>query len=272
MTPATPALTNQRVQVDFDTTPAVARLRITRPDAHNAIDADLVTRLTEAVDKVIERVADVRVLLIEAEGAHFTVGGDLGHFGGHLDRLSDELVGMIEPFHHTVGRIAELPVPVVCAVQGSVAGGGLGLLWCSDVIVAANDLKLVTGFSKLGVSGDGGSSWYLPRLAGQVRALELMLESPVLDAQEAQRYGLVTRVVPKGKLSAEIDRTIANLAAGPTISMGLQRRLVRSAFDRTMREGYDAELEAMRQSGLTRDAVEGMAAFSERRTPRFEKH
>lgn len=270
MTTATPVLTNQRVQVDFDTTPRVARLRITRPDARNAIDADFVTHLTEAVDQVVDRIADLRAVLIEADGGHFTVGGDLDHFSGHLDRLSDELVSMIAPFHHTVGRLAELPVPVVCAVQGSAAGGGLGLLWCSDIIVAADDLKLVTAFSKLGVSGDGGSSWYLPRLVGQVRALELMLESPVLDAQEAQRYGLVTRVVPKAKLATEVERTVANLAAGPTISMGLQRRLVRTAFDRTMREGYEAELEAMCQSGHTRDAVEGMTAFSERRTPHFE--
>lgn len=270
MTTATSVVTPQRVQVDFDTTPAVARIRITRADENNSIDSAFVTDLTHAVSQVVARVDELRVVLIEAEGSHFTVGGDLAHFQDHLHRLSDELVSMIKPFHSTLGVLAELPVPVVCAVQGSVAGGGLGLLWCADIIVAADDLKVVTAFSKLGVSGDGGSSWYLPRIVGQVRALELLLESPVLGAEDARQYGLITRVVPKEELSAEADRTVARLAAGPTISMGLQRRLVRTALDRTMREGYDAELEAMRESGNTKDAAEGMAAFNERRHPQFE--
>lgn len=270
-TTTAPNTAERRIQVDFDSIPTVARLRITRADQNNGIDAAFVDDFVLAVDRIVERSAELRAVLIEAEGAHFTVGGDLKHFGGQLHRLSDELVDMIEPFHRTLSTIAELPMPVVCAVQGSIAGGGLGLAWCADIIVAADDLKMVTAFAKLGVSGDGGSSWYLPRLVGQVRALELLLESPILDAQSAKDLGLVTRVVPKEELASEAERTVGHLAAGPTISMGMQRRLARRALDRTMREGYDAELEAMRQCGRTRDAVEGMTAFLEGRAPRFER-
>lgn len=261
----------QRVCATLDTRTAVARLRLTRAAERNAIDAELVSDLNSAVAALHAHAGQTRALLISADGPSFTVGGDLAHFNRNLDQLSEELVAMIGPFHETMATLAELPLPVVCAVQGGAAGGGLGLLWAADIVIAAEDLQLVTAFSRLGVSGDGGGTWYLPQLVGLRRALELMLESPVLNATQALDYGLVTRVVPRDALADEAEATVANLANGPTRSIALQRTLIRRGSERSLREGLAAELEAMRLSGQTSDAKEGMAAFMQRRKPAFKK-
>ena len=258
-----------RVSAVLDRVQGIAHLVITRAEEHNAIDPAFVADLRAAALAVAAAGDQVRVLLIRAEGPDFTVGGDLHHFQGHLHRLAAELESMVEPFHEALTVIAELPVPVVCAVNGAAAGGGLGILWCADIIVASENAKFITAFSKLGVSGDGGSSWYLPRMVGQVRALELMLESPLLDAKAALAYGLVTRVVPDDALSHEAEQTALRLAHGPVFSMGIQRRLVRQAMGRTLAAGFAAELDAMNQSGDTADAAEGMKAFIVRRQPVF---
>lgn len=249
----------------------IAYLRLIRRDRHNAIDMAMVTELRDAAQMIKDHADQARVVLIEADGPNFSVGGDLQHFSQHFDRLADELVSMIGPYHETLITLAELPLPVVCAVGGAVAGGALGLLWVADIVVAADDLKLVTAFSRLGVSGDGGSSWFLPRLVGLRRAQEIILESPVLDAAQALNYGLVTRVAPREALHAEAEATARSLAAGPTIALAAQKSLLRNAGSSTMREGLAAELEAMRVTGGTRDAMEGMTAYAARREPAFER-
>lgn len=268
-TMTTALFTGSRITAAVDAATAVAHLRLTRADARNAIDREFVTDLHAAVDAVHAHAAEARALLISADGPAFSVGGDLQHFYGRLDRLADELVYMVGNFHETLATVAELPMPVVCAVQGAVAGGGLGLLWASDIVIAADDLKLTTAFARLGVSGDGGGSWYLTQLVGLRSALALTLESPTLDAAHALDYRLVTRVVAAQGLAEEAERTALRLAAGPTRSMGLQRRLIRQACNRGMRDGLTAEVDAMRICGNTLDAREGMAAFAEKRTPIF---
>jgi 2-(1,2-epoxy-1,2-dihydrophenyl)acetyl-CoA isomerase len=262
-------LAGERAVFSLDAGAGIARLRLVRPGAQNAIDGAMVRELSAAVSQAAEAVGATRVLLIDAEGPSFTVGGDLVHFTGHAHRLADELWDAIGPYHEALTVLSELPVPVVCAVQGTVAGGGLGLLWCADIVIAADDAKILTGFSRLGVSGDGGSSWYLPRLIGLRRAQELMLESRMLDAAEALQWGLVTRVVPRGGLGADALATARRFASGPTVSLGLQRALLRDGLQRTLAEGYEAEREAMRVSGRTGDAAEGMAAFAGHRAAVF---
>jgi 2-(1,2-epoxy-1,2-dihydrophenyl)acetyl-CoA isomerase len=263
------AAAGERAAFELDTESGVARLRLTRAAGRNAIDADMVASLSAAVAQAAESVKAARVLIIDAAGPSFTVGGDLAHFARQTHRLADELSSMIGPYHESLLTLSQLPVPVVCAVQGAVAGGGLGLLWCSDIVIAADDLRLVTAFSRLGVSGDGGSSWYLPRLVGLRRAQELMLESRTLDAAEALDWGLVTRVVERGALGREALGAALRLAAGPTVSLGLQRLLLRGSLERTLPEGYAAEHEAMRVCGATADAAEGMTAFVEHRPATF---
>jgi 2-(1,2-epoxy-1,2-dihydrophenyl)acetyl-CoA isomerase len=246
----------------------VARLRLVRGDARNAIDPGMVRGLGEAVAACAEA-GGVRALLISADGPSFTVGGDLRHFASELERLPQELDEMVGGYHEALGTLAELPVPIVCAVQGGAAGGGLGLLWCADMVVAADDLKLATGFTRLGLNGDGGSSWWLPRLVGMPRARELLIGGRVLNAAEALEWGLVSRVVPLAELEAEALAAVRELAAGPTLALGEIRRLLAGSGARSLHEGLAAEHAAMIRTGATSDAREGVTAFVERRAPRF---
>ncbi|MBN9635550.1 MAG: enoyl-CoA hydratase/isomerase family protein, partial [Actinobacteria bacterium] len=181
------------------------------------------------------------------------------------------LVQMVGSFHQSMADLAQLPYPVVCAIQGGAAGGGLGFVWAADIVIAADDLKLVTAFARLGVSGDGGGTWYLPQLVGLRHALQLTLESPTVNAAEAVRFGLVTRIVARDALQDEAESTVARLGTGPTQSLALQRKLIRAASARTMENGLLAEVDAMRISGHTTDACEGMAAFMEHRAANFSR-
>jgi 2-(1,2-epoxy-1,2-dihydrophenyl)acetyl-CoA isomerase len=261
-----PAMAPRRFELTLDG--ALARLRLVRADSVNAIDPEWVSALRAAVADC-ERAAQVRALLISAEGAAFSVGGDLDHFGGQLDRLPAALEEMIGPYHEVLGRLAQLPIPVVCAVRGAAAGGALGLLWCADVVVVAEDAKLATGFARLGLSGDGGSSWWLPRLVGMVRARELMLGGRVLSGAEAAQWGLVTRAVPADRLEDEALAAVRDLAAGPTVAYGEMRRLLARSLSVDVQAGLAAELAACLRCGATADAGEGIRAFGERRDPGF---
>ena len=248
----------------------LARLRLVRPEAGNAIDPEMVDALRSASEDCTAAAPELRALLISAEGRAFSFGGDLHYFAARPERLAEELDAMIGSYHVALGLLGELPVPIVCAAQGGAAGGGLGLLWVADVVIAADDLKVAAGFPRLGLSGDGGSSWWLPRLVGMRRARELLIGGRVLSAEEALEWGLVSRVVPRDRLEAEALAVAHELAAGPTVAYGELRALLAGSFSVDLAEGLRAEWEAMVRTGDTADAPEGIAAFVEKRTPRFE--
>lgn len=236
--------------------------------ARAAIDPEWVTALGQAVEGAAA-FSGVRSVLLRADGPAFSFGGDLEHFAERLDALPAELDAMVTPFHRALQRLAELPVPVVCAAQGAIAGGGLGLLWASDVVLVTEQAKLAAGFPALGLSGDGGSSWYLPRLVGVRRATQIILQGRVLNGREAVHLGLADEAVPPDELDAAGRAAAERLAAGATRAYGEMRRLIRGAFERTLGEGLDAERAAMLRCGATADAREGILAFTERRAPRF---
>jgi enoyl-CoA hydratase/carnithine racemase len=252
-------VTERRVAFDVDGR-GIARIRLIRDEARNAIDAAMVDALGAAVAGCEAR-PGVRCVLIGADGPSFTVGGDLRYMADHLDQLPERLEALIGRYHATLVRLAELPAPVVCAVRGGTAGGGLGLLWCSDVVIAADDLKLASGFAHLGLSGDGGSTWYLPRLVGLRRALDLTLGGLVLSAAQALEWGLVSRVVPTAELEAAAEETARRY--------GHMRRLLRGSSTRSFAEGLEAERVAIVDCGATADAREGVTAFVARRAPHF---
>jgi 2-(1,2-epoxy-1,2-dihydrophenyl)acetyl-CoA isomerase len=255
-------------RVTLEITDGLAHLRLARPEGRNGIDMAMVRALTARLDTVASD-PGVRALLIGADGPAFTVGGDLRHLGGQAERLPAELDEMISLYHRTLGRLAALPIPVLVAAHGAVAGGGLGLLWCADLVIAADDLRIATGFVHLGLSGDGGSSWHLPRLVGLRRAQELIMGGRVLGAEEALDWGLVTRVVPAAELAGEALAQARALAAGPTYSLGRMKRLLSESWAHSYPEQLAAERTAIVDCARTEDAKEGLAAFIARRAPRY---
>jgi 2-(1,2-epoxy-1,2-dihydrophenyl)acetyl-CoA isomerase len=246
----------------------VARLRMVWAQSRNAIDPLWCAELEAALNEV-EADGSARALLITADGPAFTVGGDMRHFSAQRDRMTDELHAMISSYHRSLARLAALPLPVVTGVNGAAAGGGLGLVWCSDVVVAADDAKFATGFAALGLSGDGASTWFLPRLVGLRRAKEMILHNRILTAAEALDWELIDRVVPLADLPAEAEAVAATMAAGPTVAYGKMRRLLWRSFSVDLDDQLVAELEAITDCGATGDAREGVTAFVERRPPKF---
>jgi enoyl-CoA hydratase/carnithine racemase len=246
----------------------VAAIVLGRAGARNAIDPEWVAGLARAVDAVADAAA-ARCVLIRADGPAFTVGGDLDHFAGRLDDLGPELDRMTSQYHRTLAQLASLPVPVVCAVRGAAAGGGLGLLWAADAVVVATGAKLAAGFPRLGLSGDGGSSWYLPRIVGLRRATQLLMHGRVLSGAEAVEWGLADRAVEDEAVEDVALEWARRLAAGPTFTYGAMRASLRQAFGRSLTEGLDAERAALAACGAGPDGREGVAAFVERRAPQF---
>jgi 2-(1,2-epoxy-1,2-dihydrophenyl)acetyl-CoA isomerase len=247
----------------------LAHVHLTRPEVANAIDVRMARDLRTA-SEAIKADVSVRAVLLTGEGDRFCAGGEIGLFSGtpHQD-LPGLLAGMISDYHVALRTLAELPVPVVSGVQGAAAGGGLGLLWASDLVVAGEDAKLAVGYAAIGLSADGGSTWYLPRLIGPVRAAQLFFENRVLSAAEALDLGLVWVVVPADQVASRATEVAPRLAHGPTLAFATVRRLLRGAWDSTLPEALDAERSSIVTVAATRDASEGLQAFASHRQPAF---
>lgn len=249
----------------------VADLRLNHPDAGNAIDRAMCDALAEAVHR-LETTPGLRVVTITAAGSAFSVGGDLKYLNDRADTLRDELSDMIGAWHDLLPRLAALPVPVITALQGPVAGGALGLVWCADEVIASDRASLLSAFSRLGYSGDGGSIWHLPRLVGLRRAQQFLLRSRPLTAAEALDWGLVSRVVPAADFDQAVEEAVQLYANGPTSAYGqIKKLLLRSSYS-SYRDLLAEERAAMLEICATSDVYVGMSAFLDRVTPSFTGH
>jgi 2-(1,2-epoxy-1,2-dihydrophenyl)acetyl-CoA isomerase len=255
------------VLLDFEG--GVATLRLNRPDKGNAIDERMAADLAEAATQIAER-PDVRAVLIAGNGPNFTVGGDLGLFAGTArEQLPNRLRRMIDSYHLAIERLTSIDAPVVAAVRGSAGGGGLGLMYVADIVVAAEDARFALGYGALGLTADGGNTWFLPRMVGMRRAQELFLLNRRLTAQEAVAFGLVSRLAPDHQVDSEAASLAAKLAAGPTRAFGAVRRMLRQSFETGLSDQLDAEKDSIVIASNTDDAQEGISAFVAKRRPNF---
>jgi 2-(1,2-epoxy-1,2-dihydrophenyl)acetyl-CoA isomerase len=254
-------------RVRFEVESDVARLTLCAPQRRNAQDLEWLREFLAAVEACAAE--QPRAVLIDAEGTVFTAGGDLRHLGRRLDDLETALGEMVRPFHAALAMLAQLDAPIVIALQGPIAGGGTGLLWVADFVLAAPQARIIPGFRSIATSGDGGGSWWLPRLVGPRRALQLLMEGRELDAEEALEWGLVTEIVPAEELAERAKDRVAELAAGPTVAYGQVRRLVRDSFGHGFAEHLDRETEAMLVCARSEDTREGIASLLERRPAHF---
>ena len=245
----------------------IARLRFNRPEALNALNSATAEAFVEAVNRVL---ADptVRVVLLSGEGRAFVAGGDLAAFRASDDRPA--LAGaIIPPFHAALEALAAAPQAVVAMVHGAVAGAGMSILAMADLSIAADDASFTMAYSRVGVPPDCGGSWALPRLIGLRRALELALLSPVIDAAEAHRIGLVNRVVARDALETEALALAARLAASAPLAMAQTKALMRAAFDTDLGPQLAAEQAAFTACAGTQDFHEALEAFFGKRRPVF---
>jgi 2-(1,2-epoxy-1,2-dihydrophenyl)acetyl-CoA isomerase len=176
---------------------------------------------------------------------------------------------MIDSYHLALERLTSIDAPVVAAVRGGAGGGGLGLLYAADIVVAADDSRFALGYGALGLTADGGNTWFLPRMVGMRRAQELFLLNRRLTAQEALEFGLISRLASSDDVEAEAATIAATLAAGPTRAYGAVRRMLRQSFETGLSDQLDAERDSIVAASSTDDAQEGIAAFVTKRRPRF---
>ena len=251
----------------------VATLCLNRPDARNAIDQQLADELLVAALR-IARDGSVRAVLVCGDGTDLTVGGDIAAFArpgreGPAD-LGHTLRQMVTPFHLALEVLAGLDVPIVTVAHGSVVGGGLGLVYAADLVVAAEDTRFLTAFAALGLSGDGGGTWHLPRRIGPARAARAYLANEPITAAEGLDWGLVNEVVPTDEARTRGAELARGLADGPTRAFAQMRALLRQSWDRSLPEQLHAEIEALAATGRTDDARAAVEAFLVRRRPAFE--
>jgi 2-(1,2-epoxy-1,2-dihydrophenyl)acetyl-CoA isomerase len=255
-------------EIELSVEGRVATLTLTRPDAGNAINRSFVSHLHAHAEGLHDPKA-VRVVVLRSTGRSFCVGGDLQYFSG-IDDIEPEILGLATDFHAGIYALRELDAPLVAGVQGAAAGGGLALACACDVVLAAESARFTMAYTGAGLSPDGGSSWFLPRIVGWRLATELILTNRVLSATEAAAVGLVTTVVPDQALEAEVDATAARLGAGPTRAFASVKRLLRASATASLQEQLEAEGREVAANAARRDGREGVSAFLARRAPVFE--
>jgi 2-(1,2-epoxy-1,2-dihydrophenyl)acetyl-CoA isomerase len=247
----------------------LATVCLNRPQARNAIDM----QMAEETLEVAQRIAaddSIRAVLICGNGPALSVGGDIEHFQSVSgDRFGALLARMTTPFHEAFRILSRIDAPIVTAVHGAVAGGGLAFVYAADLAIAAEDAKFVTAFAALGLSGDGGGTWHLPRLIGARRAAETYLRNRPIEAAKALEWGLVNELVPAEQLRDRATAVARELATGPTRGFSRMRALLRDAWHNDLSTQLQAETEALRYTGDTADAAKAISVFAEKRRPEF---
>lgn len=244
---------------------AVAHIRFNRPKALNAIDTHMAQDFLAACVAVVNDPL-VRVVWVSAEGRAFMAGGDLAAM--KLDPLP-VAQALIDGMHGGLRLLAGMQAPVVVSVHGAVAGGGLGLMLCCDLVIAAEGTRFGIAYPSIGASCDCSTSWGLPRQVGLRKALELALLAETFDAAEALRLGLVNRVVPADDLTLETERLVNRLANGPTVAFGHLKRLMRMSSQHGLDHQLDAEANSFLACAQTEDFTAGVDAFLNKRPPSF---
>ena len=249
-------------------TGGIARLTLNRPEAGNALNPALAAALRDRAESLAGR-ADVRVVVVGAAGPMFCVGGDLAWMAEQGDAIADPLHALASDFHAAIEALRALDAPVIAAVGGVAAGGGMSLVCTCDLAVAATSAKLTMAYTAAGLSPDGGGTWFLPRMVGLRRATELMLTNRRLTSQEACDLGIVTSVVADAALADEVDALAARLAAGPTDSYGATKRLLERSAAASLSDQLAVEADSIAGLGAGANGREGIAAFLAKRPPSF---
>jgi 2-(1,2-epoxy-1,2-dihydrophenyl)acetyl-CoA isomerase len=249
----------------------VATVSLNRPDKLNAFDGQMHEDLHDALDSAASD-DEVRCVVLRGEGRGFSAGADLR--SEDLSRADGETPDLgaylRRTFSPSVMKISGMDKPVLASLPGPVYGAGLGLALACDLRLAAESVKFSVAFIKIGLMPDAGVSFFLPRVVGLGRAIEMSMLGDAVGAEEARRIGLVNRVVPDEELEAETAELAGRLAAMPTTALASIKRTLCASFERDLASVLEAEAEGQAACGYTEDHAEGLAAFFEKREPNFK--
>jgi 2-(1,2-epoxy-1,2-dihydrophenyl)acetyl-CoA isomerase len=255
----------------YDVSDAVATLTLNRPDVLNAFNEQMLTEVGDALKRA-ERDAAVRVLVLTGAGRAFSAGQDLQSIKeGYTGTGSPPAFGDIlrRRYHPVILRLRNLEKPVLAAVNGVAAGAGCSLALACDLIVASNKASFIEVFVRVGLVPDSGSLFFVPRLVGYARAMELCLNGDAVSAGDAERLGLVNRVVPHEDLLKATREWAQSLSRGPGRAIGLIKRGINRSLSSDLETMLEVEAQLQEIAGRTQDHREGVLAFLEKRPPKF---
>ena len=252
----------------FEVSDAVARLTLNRPERLNSFNTAMHAEVRAALTALTGSAA--RVLVLTGAGRGFCAGQDLNDRAVAPGGAAPDLAQSIERYYKPlVLRLRALPMPVIAAVNGVAAGAGANIALACDLVIAARSASFVQAFSKLGLVPDSGGTWFLPRLVGPARALGLALLGEKLPAEQAAAWGLIWRCVADEELAPVVDSLARALAAAPTLGLARTKQAIYEGLNRTLAAQLDVERDYQGELGRSADYAEGVAAFTEKRTPRF---
>jgi len=254
----------------FEVADGVATITLNRPDRLNAFNEAMHAELAKVLGRVgIDRA--IRAVLLTGAGRAFCAGQDLAERAPPADGDGVDLGDTLERLYNPlIRRLHELDRPVVCAVNGVAAGAGANIALACDLVLAARSAQFIEAFCRLGLVPDSGGTWHLPRQVGLARAMGMALLGEPVPAERAEAWGLIWRAVDDDALLPEATRLARHLAGGPTFGLGLTKRALRASFANALPEQLALERDLQRTAGMSEDYREGVAAFLEKRPPRFK--
>ena len=256
-------------QIRFETADGIARITLNRPDRLNSFTAQMHAELRDALLQLAAG-GDTRVVLLTGEGRGFCAGQDLSDRAVAPGDAPIDLGASIEQnYRPLVLALRNLPLPVVCAVNGVAAGAGANVALACDIVIAARSASFIQAFCRIGLVPDSGGTFFLPRLVGNARAMGLALLGDKLSAEDAETWGLIWKCVDDGELATTVDTLLAQLAQAPTVGLAAIKRALHASAGNTLEQQLDLERDLQRTLGNGADYREGVAAFLEKRPPRF---
>ena len=248
---------------------AIAIVTLNRPEVLNALSPEMASSLRR-ITYDLEMDKSVRCVVLKGAGKGFMAGGDVAGFHEQLNKNLQVHVGnMLDDYHCAVRSIVRMEKPVLGSLHGPVAGAGMSLALTLDMAIAADNLMMTLAYAKLGTSPDGGSTYFLPRIVGRRKAMEIAMLSDRFGAADAEKMGLVNKVVPAADLDAAVDDWAEKLASGPMFAFGWTKKLIDQSFNTDIDKQLEAERDGIVSCAGSADMQEGIRAFVEKRPARF---
>jgi len=251
--------------IEFKNEGGIGRLTLNRPDRLNSFTVQMHEEVADALSKL----EGVRVLVLTGAGRGFCAGQDLNDRAVAPGAAVDLGESVELRYNPLVRKLVSLPFPVIARVNGVAAGAGANIALACDIVIAARSAKFIQSFASIGLIPDSGGTWALPRLVGQARALGLALTAEPLPAEQAAQWGLIWKAVEDERLDEEVDALAARFSAAPTKGLARIKKMIRESWSHSLDEELDLQRDAMRELGFSDDYREGVAAFMEKRAPRF---
>jgi 2-(1,2-epoxy-1,2-dihydrophenyl)acetyl-CoA isomerase len=252
--------------INFEQTGAITRITLNRPDAANGMNDTMTRELADAARRCDTDAT--KVVVLTGTGRFFCAGGDLKSFASAPDR-GRYIKGVADDLHRAISTFARMDAVLITAVNGTAAGAGFSIAVTGDLVLAAESASFTMAYTRAGLSPDGSSSYYLPRLIGIRKAQELMLTNRTLSAQDAAQWGLVTEVVPDDQLAARADELADQMVATSRQSNGAVKALLLTTFKNGIEDQMELEGRLIAERANSADGREGIDAFMAKRKPEF---